>query len=116
MDINSIKRESLRFLVGLESGNLPASDLHAITVDLDPINIYFIVKYLRHQYGPGHPDAQGITTRLVELTNTYDDIKKAVRGYDSDPLNEWFEDDLNLADYRDKQEDFIEVLVEKIEG
>ena len=116
MDINSMKREGLRFLNGLETGNLPSADLHAISENFDPILVYFILKYLRLAYKPGHPDAKGVLERILELTQTYDEIAAAVKSGENDPLNEWFDDDLNPLHYKDDTEQFIDILVEKIEG
>ena len=116
MDIYSIKREGNRFLVGLESGNLPAADLFAISEDLDPILIYFIIKQLRILYQPGHPDATAIAERIVELSSTYPSIVKAIKDGEKDSLNEWFNDDFNSRQYKEDSETFIDLLVEKIEG
>lgn len=116
MDINSIKREGHRFLVGLESGNLPSSDLYAISETLDPILVYFVIKYLRKTYRAGTPEAEGVAERIYELSNTYDEVLKAVKNGEKDSLNEWFDDDFNPSQYRDNTEQLIDILVEKIEG
>jgi hypothetical protein len=116
MDINSIKREGHRFLVGLETGNLPTEDIYAISENLDPILVFFCIKYLRMTYKPGHPDANGVAERILDLTKTYDSIVKAVKEGEGDSLNEWFEDDLNPSQYKDNTEVFMDLLVEKIEG
>lgn len=116
MDINSIKREGHRFLVGLETGNVSAPDLFAISEELDPILVYFVIKYLRLVYTPSHPDAKGVTERIVELTSTYDSIVKAVKDGEKDSLNEWFDDDFNPRQFKENTEEFMDQLVEKIEG
>lgn len=116
MDIQSIKREGHRFLLGLENGSLASESLYAISETLDPILVYFIIKHLRKIYNPGHPDAMGVTQRIVELSTTYQSIIKAIKDGEKDSLNEWFEDDLNSKQYQDDSEKLIEILVEKIEG
>ena len=102
MDINSMKREGLRFLNGLETGNLPSADLHAISENFDPILVYFILKYLRLAYKPGHPDAKGVLERILELTQTYDEIVAAVKSGENDPLNDSEEEEVD-----DISQDFI---------
>lgn len=116
MDINSMKREGVRFLTGLETGNLPSSDLFAISENFDPILVFFVIKHLRTVYKPGHPDAIGVSQRILELSQTYDSIVKAIKDGEKDPLNEWFDDDLNPNQYQNDPETFIDILVEKIEG
>jgi hypothetical protein len=116
MDINSMKREAVRFLTGLETGNLEASDLFAISEHFDPILTFFVIKHLRSTYKPGHPDAVGVSERILELSQTYDSVVKAIKEGEKDPLNEWFDDDFNAAQYQDNPESFIDVLVDKIEG
>ena len=116
MDINSIKREGHRFLEGLETGNLPSAELFAISEELDPILIYFIIKYLRMIYPQGHPDATGVVERIVELSRTYDPVVKAMKEGEADSLNEWFDDDFKPLQHRDNTEKFMDELVEKIEG
>jgi hypothetical protein len=115
MDIAAIKRETERLLVGLESGNLNASDAFAICEKLDPILTFFVVKFLRANYPATNPASQAVLGRILELT-TYPSVTAACRAGERDPMNEWFDDDLGVHKLARNPRQFVELLVEKVEG
>ena len=77
MDITSMKRETARYLHGLEHGSLDTADCYAIADKLDPIVSHFVIKYLRQLYSATDPASQGVLGRIVELTSSYPEIVKA---------------------------------------
>lgn len=110
------KREALRLLEGLENGNLTTADAYNVADKLDPVLVYFVLRYLREKYPPNEPRSQGVATRLVELTSTYDSIVKKSKAGEKDVLREWFDDSYTTREFFNEPEEFISMIVEKIEG
>ena len=113
---SGIIAEATRMLDGVEAGNMPSADAFNIADKLDPTIVYFIIRFLREKYPPSDPAAQGVTERLVELSSTYDSIVKACKEGENDPVTEWFNDTYNMREWFDKPNEFVELIVEKIEG
>lgn len=116
MDINSQIREGLRFLTGVEEGNLSSSDAYNIISSLDPVLISLSIKYLRKKYPPTRQESAGIMGRLVELSGTYPKVVQWVKDGDEDPISEWFHDTYSLKDFFSDPEEFIDLIVNKLEG
>jgi hypothetical protein len=116
MSIEHAKREGLRFLQGIENGNLTAADAYNIADGIDPVLVYFTLRYLREKYPASAAASAGVSRRLVELTSTYDDVVKLSKQGERDPLREWFDDTYDVRDYFDDAAGLIDMLVEKIEG
>jgi hypothetical protein len=116
MSIDHGKREGVRLLSGIENGTLSTADAYNVAEKLDPVLVYFTLRYLREKYPASSPSAEGVSRRLVELTSTYDDLVKRSKEGEKDSLREWFDDTYNLREFFDKPEELVELLVEKIEG
>ena len=116
MDINSQIREGIRLLEGLEDGLLSSSDCYNIFDTLDDVLVSLIIKYLRQKYPPTQPDAAGVMGRIVELSSTYPKVVEKVKSGDADPITEWFEDSYTYRDYYSDPEEFISLVVNKLEG
>ena len=111
-----IKSEALRLLTGLENGNLELTEAYRISENLDPVLIYFIVRYLRESYGPSNPHSKGVTDRMLELSSTYPKFVAATKKGEADILREWFDDSYSIRDFWNKQDEFIGMIVDKLEG
>ncbi len=109
-------RESLRLLNGLEKGTLTAADAFNVADSRDPVIVYFVLRYLREKYPASSPASQGVTSRLVELTGTYDSVIKASKKGEKDSIREWFDDTFEIREFFDKPTELMELLVEKIES
>lgn len=109
-------RDGVRFLEGLEEGNMGTGDLYILSQKLDPVMITIVVKYLRKKYPATKPEGAGVTTRLVELTTTYPDLVKTMKTGESDPIVEWFTETYNFGEFYAKPEEMVELVVEKLEG
>jgi len=107
------QRQALRLLQGIENGTLSASDAGLLIDDADPALVYFILTWLRQRY-VGHPAAEGVIGRIVELTSGYNSVKAKMREGKSDSLVAWFEGEYEYRDY--SATDFIALIVEKLEG
>ncbi len=108
------RREALHLLRGVENGTLRAADAAHVIGESDPALVYLILTWIRSRYGGDHPAAEGVLGRLVELSTRHASVKAKMREGKADPIVAWFEDEYS---YRDLQaEDFIALIVEKLEG
>ena len=110
------KAHGKRILSAIEGGMTSVADIYKMVEDQDPSLVYFVVKYLRKKYPPTHQAADAITSRIVELTGTYDDVRDLYQKGEKDILTEWFEDNYSWGEFRDRPEEFIDLIIEKIEG
>lgn len=116
MSFEQEKKEGLRLLSGLENGTLSTADAFNIAEKRDPLLLYFILRYLREKYPATNTASQGVLERIVSLTSTYTDLVKKTKSAESDPVREWFDDAYTMRQYFDKSGEFVEMIVEKIEG
>lgn len=108
------QQEALYLLQGIENGTLGATRAAQRIEEADPALVYFIITWLRERYGGDHPAAEGVIGRLVELTGKFSGVKAQMREGKADPIVAWFEDEYSYRDFG--AEDFIELIVEKLEG
>lgn len=116
MSTLSDKGQALRFLQGMEAGTLSASDGYNILKDRDPVLVYFLLRFLKEKYNQTHPDARSLNERLLELTSTYDDLKKMLRAGEQDPMREWFDDSHSVREFARDSEAYVDLIVDKLEG
>jgi hypothetical protein len=109
-------REGKRMLSGLEMGKLSVADVYNIADELDPVLVYFVLRYLREKYPPGNPASQGVMERLLELTKTYDDVVKASKQGEKDSMREWFDDTHSMHEFFGDSDAFVDMIVEKLES
>ena len=108
------QREALYLLQSIEEGTLPVADVRNLIEEADPALVYLIFTWIRNRYGAGHPAAEGVIGRLVELTSSYNSVNAKITEGKADPIVTWFEE---VHNYRDlSASDFIELVVEKLEG
>ena len=116
MNSLSDKSQALRFLNGLEAGTLSSSDAYNIVKDKDPVLVYFLLRYLKDKYSASQPEAPAIMARVLELTSTYDDIKKMLRTGEKDAMREWFDDSHSIREFNRNAEGFVDLIIDKLEG
>lgn len=108
------QREALHLLQGIENGTLRTVDAaHAID-GADPTLVYLIVTWLRAHYGAGHPAAEGVLGRLVELTREHPGVQRAISAGKDDPVVTWFEEQYGYRELSGP--DFIALVVDKLES
>jgi hypothetical protein len=103
-------------LSGLENGTLSSSKAYTIAAELDPVLIYFTIRFLRENYPTSHPDGQGVMERLLELTSIHPELVTKSKKGEKDPIREWFDDTHSISEFRNRAEEFIEFIYEKIDG
>ncbi|MCX6104359.1 MAG: hypothetical protein NTY08_00825 [Proteobacteria bacterium] len=116
MSFEHEKRESLRLLSGLENGNLTAADAYNLAEKRDPVMIHLVMRYLREKYPSTQAAAEGVSRRLIELTSTYDKVVSMSKKGEKDSITEWFTESHSMGEFYDAPEQFIDLIVEKIEG
>ena len=92
------------------------AECYTLADQIDSLIVFFIFKFLREKYGPGHPSSQGVMSRLLEFSSLYPEIVKKAQEGEQDPLREWFEDSFNFQDFYSQPEKMINLLLEKIES
>ena len=112
----SDRNETLRLIRGIENGNLLTVDAYQIATNRDPVLVYFALRYIRERYPASHPNSTGVLARLVELTKTYPDVMELSRKGEKDVMREWFDDTHTVREFFGKEEEFVDLIVDKLEG
>ena len=107
------KQSAMRLLEGIELGNMTTDESYREFMDADPTLVFFIFKWLRKRYKE-HPAAEGVLGRLSELCNEHRDVTRRAKGGEEDPVVGWFEGTYRYKDLT--SEEFIDLVVEKLEG
>lgn len=100
-------------LESVELGSMSPAEAFRFFEDADDTLVYFIVTYLRERYAR-HPAAEGVLGRLVALCDAHPQVMQKAKAGQSDSLVTWFEDEYRYRDF--ESADFIELIVEKLEG
>ena len=109
-------RDAKRLLSGLENGTVTASDGAFIVESIDPVLVYLIVKYLREVYPASDPAATSVLERVVDLTSQSRVFVKKSKEGEQDPISRWFESEYVFRDYRGRGDEFIDLIVDKLES
>jgi hypothetical protein len=102
---------AMRILDGLESGSASTADSLAMLEEADPALVYLIITWIRRRYAD-HPSGDAVIARLVAVSK-HPDVAAKVKEGQSDPVVAWFEDE---HQYRMGAKEFIELIVDKLEG
>lgn len=113
MSFEHEKQSALRILEGIELGTMESGETHSHLRDADPTLIYFMFKWLRKRYHE-HEAAEGVLGRLSDVCNEYRDLTRRAKEGEDDPVVGWFEGSYKYKDLT--AEEFIELIVEKLEG
>lgn len=111
-----MRNDFLRFIVGIENGTSDHEKLAKLAGTLDPVLIFFALRYIREKYPVGDPRGSGVTERLVELTTNHPQLIKASKKGATDSLVEWFDDTYTLRTYFTDLEGFADLIVEKFDS
>jgi hypothetical protein len=108
------KESALQLLRGIDGGTLSTDECFDRLDEADPTLVYFILRWLKKHYHDEHERHEDVRTRLKELTNTHRSLTRKAKEGESDPVVEWFESSYKYRDVGD--EEFIDLVVEKLEG
>lgn len=106
------QRAALRILEGIEEGTMTAAESIALVEDADPALIYLIFTWIRKRYAD-HANADAVVGRLVAVSER-PAVAKLMKEGQTDPVVEWFEDAYSYKKLESKE--FIELIIEKLEG
>jgi hypothetical protein len=112
MALEQEQRAALRILEGIEEGVLSAADSLALVEDADPALVYLIFTWLRKRYSD-HVNSDAVIGRLVAISSRGSVAKKMKEGQ-ADAVAQWFEESYSYRELAAK--DFIELIIEKLEG
>jgi hypothetical protein len=107
--------DGLRVIDAIDSGGLPAADVYSIMRDFDPLYSYFILYYLREKNQIDEYQSGG-GQRLLQLVGAYDDLARLLRETPKDSMVEWFHDSYNIKQFFSRPKDFVNLIVDKLEG
>ena len=116
MSTSFIIKETLRLLEGIEDGNLDTQHQYNIIEKIDPILTYFVIRYLREKYKTATSSSSGVLNRIVELTSNYPKVIQFSRQGETDIMREWFDEGYKMKDYYQNPEEFVELIVDKLES
>jgi hypothetical protein len=108
------KRDALAILTGIELGLMTPEQSFALLDQADPTLVHFILKWIKKHYHRDHEQADEVRGRLKEVLNGYRSLTRKAKEGESDAIVDWFE---GTYKYRDLEaEEFIDLVVEKLEG
>lgn len=91
---------------------MTGADSFALVEAADPALIYLIFTWLRKRYAD-HPNSDSVIGRLVAVS-TRGSVPAMMKEGQADAVSRWFEESYSYRDLG-KQE-FIELIIEKLEG
>ncbi len=108
------KSEALAMLQGIELGSMTPEESFQLLDAADPVLIHFIFKWLKKHYHRDHELSDEVRGRLKDVQNSYRSLTRKAKEGEVDPIVDWFE---GTHKYRDlPAEEFIDLVVEKLEG
>lgn len=109
------KREVLRFLMGIENGNLSIHDMFTLVQKFDPLLSYFLLKYLRDKH-PITENSSGAGQRLLDFLTSYPEVANLVQKPAKDPMIEWFSDSYTTKSFFASPHEYVDLIVDKLDG
>ena len=109
------KREVLRFLLAIEEGGLPLDDCYQMLEKMDPLLAHFLLRYLREKF-PAKGSATGAADRLLQLLQHHPDAAKLAAPPRDEPMIEWFDDTHSMGEFFGEPRQFVDTIVDKLEG
>lgn len=114
MSFEDEKREALSTLQGIELGLMTPEQSFQRLEDADPTLVHFIFKWLKKHYHRDHEQADEVWRRLKEVQNSYRSLTRKAKEGEADPIVDWFEGNYKYREL--SAEEFIDLVVEKLEG
>ncbi len=106
------KRKVYRFMDIIEEGRIPLLEGFQIAEELDPLLLYFMLRYLKETYGR---ETQGAGDRLLQFLSNYPSIAKYAVAPKNEPMVEWFNDSHTVRSFKSRNE-YLEMIIDKLEG
>ena len=107
---------ALYVLNGVEDGKLDHEKTAKYMMELDPVIVFFLVKFLRDKYPPSNPASSGVIERLVLLLSTHPSVLTRSKAGERDAVTEWFLDSYDLKSYFRNPDQMFQILFDKLDG
>jgi len=104
------------FIKGIEDGTRTHEQAAKLAEQLDPVLMYFAMRYLREKHPASEPRSAGVVTRMIEFTSTHPQYAKKAKQGESDAMREWFDDTFNLREYFGNLDGYADLIVEKFDS
>jgi hypothetical protein len=108
---NIDKRNVSRFMDAIEGGVVPLDDAFLLAENIDPLLLYFMLRYLKESYGR---DTQGPGGRLLQFLSTYPQMAKFAIPPKNEPMVEWFNDGYTVQSFKSRDE-YLDMIIDKME-
>jgi hypothetical protein len=108
------KLEALVMLQGVEQGTMEPEESFELLNKADPTLVYFIFKWIKKHYHRDHEAVDIVRPRLSALCNEHRSLTRRAKSGEDDPVVGWFEGTHRYSELT--AEEFIEIIVEKLEG
>jgi len=105
-----------RLLQGLEDGTMSTTQAQALALELDPVLVHVIVRFLRDTYPASHPAANAVLERVVAFTSSSRGIVAKVKDGEADPVSAWFASEHTYREFRGRGGDLLDLVVDKLES
>ena len=109
-------KPAVRLLRGLEAGGMPASEARTLAEGIDPVLLYFVVRYLREVYPASDRAASAVLDRVVKLTAAYPGMVARVKKGEQDPVSRWFTGAHSFNEFRGRGPSLMDLIVAKLEA
>jgi hypothetical protein len=113
MAFEQARAAAMRILEGIEEGTMSSAESAALVEDADPALVYLIFTWIRKRYAD-NPNADAVVGRLLAVIDRSPSVAKKAREGQEDPVVTWFEEEHSYRELGAR--DFIELIVEKLEG
>ncbi|MBC60931.1 MAG: hypothetical protein CMP11_00590 [Zetaproteobacteria bacterium] len=110
-------RDISRFLDSIELGNVTTNDAFHLADSFDDLITYFLLRYLREKY-PAKAGSVGASERLISLLthNGGQIAKKALPPKGEVIFVEWFDENYEMKSFFKNRNDFVTLILDKLEG
>lgn len=116
MNATEEKNAALKLLDGLENGGITTLEAFTLAEQIDPVLVYFIVRFLRETYPATDPAAPAVLERVVRLTSDHPEVIGKSKTGERDSMREWFDSEYVVTDYRGRGNELIEMISEKLDS
>jgi hypothetical protein len=113
MAFEQARAAAMRILEGIEEGTMSSAESFALVEDADPALVYLIFTWIRKRYAD-NPNADAVVGRLLAVIARSPAVGKKAKEGQEDPVVKWFEEEHSYRELGAR--DFIELIVEKLEG
>jgi hypothetical protein len=113
MPFEHAKAAAMRILSGIEDGTMSTAQSLALVEDADPALIYLLFTWLRRRYADD-PASDAVVGRLLAVLDRSPEVTLKMKEGQADPVVQWFEEEHTYREFGNQ--DFVDVIVEKLEG